>query len=134
MPKPEAERKIGQKVEVHIITVGVHDRTWVDYPSGNGIFTLDRTQGYGDLLTVASYLLHPEDQGNRETMGEVLSDWKTSPSPSRDRLPTQVAGDAEGTARVRFIQCWSETVRPGYQLSVETFRGQTPVRMIFQAA
>jgi len=136
-PKVRRERK--PRVEVLTETVAPHCRTWVDHPSGDGFYTLDRIQGYGDLI-VTRYLFNPKDRANRfnpkdrntDSAVRVLSDWKYSSHPFMDRLPSG-AGDVDET-QVRFIREWSRTVPAGRSTTVEALRGQTPVRMVFQAA
>lgn len=134
-------RRSGQErrptVETHINTVGFHDRTWVDHPSGWGFYTLDRTQGDGDTLEVVSYLFNVKDTVNRfvpedtdpNSAVRVLTDWKYSRLLNRDKVPTG-AGVGEGA---RFFREWSLTVEQGNAVTIETLRGLTPVRMVFQA-
>lgn len=129
LPEPARSRFKDTAFETIRFSVMAHDRKWIDHPSGDGFFTLDRTQDDGDLLTVASYLLRPEDRGNRDAVCRVLSDWETSLVPSKDREP-----EGEGTIRPRFVRKWAQLVPSGSSIVVEALRGQTPVRIFFQAA
>ncbi len=134
------ERK--PRAEVIRKTVSSHCRTWVDRPSGDGFYTLDRTQGFGNVLIVTSYLLNVRDTVNRfnpddfdknpDSAVRALSDWEGSSHPSRDRLP--VGAGNVGETQARFVAEWSRSIQAGSATTVETFRGQTPVRMVFQAA
>ena len=136
-PKVKGERK--PRAEVLTERVVAHTRTWVDHPSGDGFFTLDRTQGFGDLV-VTSYLFNPKDRANRfdpkdrdgDSAVSVLSDWKYTSHPSAHINPSG-AGDV-GETQVRFVREWSREVPAGRSTTVEALRGQTPVRMVFQAA
>lgn len=115
LPEPARSRFKDTAFETLSFSVMAHDRTWIDHPSGDGFFTLDRTQG--DLI-VSSYLFRPEDRGNRDAICRVLSDWETSPVPSRDRAP-----EDEGTVRPRFVRKWSQLVPSGSSIVVEALRG-----------
>ena len=134
-------RGVGEpEVEVLWESVAAHDRTWVDHPSGMGFFTLDRTQGFGDLI-VTSYLFNVKDTVNRfdpkdfdknpDSAARVLSDWVSS-SHTQDGGPVG-AEDEDATTRVRFAREWSLTIPAGRATSVQVFRGNTPVTMVFQA-
>lgn len=125
LPEPARSRFKDTAFETLRFSVGAHDRKWIDHPSGDGFFTLDRTQGYGDLLTVTSYLFRPEDQGNRDAVCRVLSDWETSLVPSQED---------EGKFWPRFVRKWAQLVPSGSSIVVEALREQTPVSIFFQAA
>ncbi len=140
LSRVKGERK--SRAEVFRKTIASHFRTWVSHPSGNGFYTLDRTQGFGDILIVTSYLFNvrdavdrfnPDDfDNNPDSAVRALSDWEGSSHPSRDRLPVGAAD--EGVTQTRFTREWSRNVPVGGVTTVETFRGETPVRMVFQAA
>jgi hypothetical protein len=122
--------------EREVITDFVHReyRTWVDLPMQTGFITLDRTEGPAFAMRATLYMIKPEDYANRAELCRLLSDWEGNSYPSRHRAPTPLFSVVPGEPQARFSRRWEEIVPAGEELIVDTFRGQTPVTLVFQTA